>query len=266
MERVSIKTSPNKLDRLKIEILNADGDVIRTLKGPAKPGINRTYWEMSRKGIRFNFSMFFGAQGNNNNDAEPAGASVLPGTYTARISYGDHTAETAINVKMDPRVNASMADLQARQDMYGEWESDASVFMKAADQIKDAKASIKAVNGRLDGMDDEAAGDLKKQGKALNEKLDSFSEMLAGKTVQGIRRDPNTVLSKLFTARGYISSGYDAPDESAHIALAQSREKLSAALVEINSFFGDDWEAYQQAVQDAEVSLFKSRETLELGN
>lgn len=259
-----MQQNDEKKDNVKIEILNADGEVIRTLKGPAKKGINRTYWEMSRKGIRFNFSMFFGAQGNNNNDAEPAGAAVLPGTYTARISYGEHVGETAINVKMDPRLNADVADLEARLALYTEWESDASVFMKAADQIKDAKASIKAVNGRLDGMDDEAAADLKKQSKALNEKLDGFSDMLAGKQVQGIRRDPGTVLSKLFTARGYISSGYDDPDDSAHIALAQSKALLASALEEINGFFAEDWMAYQEAVQNAEVSLFKQHEMLEL--
>ncbi|MFK7847059.1 MAG: hypothetical protein AB8G77_17285 [Rhodothermales bacterium] len=250
-----------KKESVKIEILNAAGEVIRTLKGPAEAGINRTYWEMRQKGIRFNFG--FGG-GNDNDDSEPAGASVLPGTYTARISYGEHTGETEINVKMDPRVDASIEDLAARLALYNGWESDAEVFNKASDQIKDAQSTIKAVNSRLDDLDEEKAADLKKMGKELTEKLDTFSDKMSGKQVQGIRRDPQTVRSKLFTARGYITSGFNAPDESAHIALKQSRDVLNTAIEEINTFFAEDWASYQQAVQDANVSLFEKHEHLEL--
>ena len=98
----------------------------------------------------------------------------------------------------------------------------------------------------------------------MNEQLDALGEQLAGKTVQGIRRDPGTVLSKLFVARGYIASGFDAPSESADIAFAQSKAAMTAALTDVNSFFAGDWHAYQEAVQNAEVSLFKNHEALQL--
>ncbi|MEM8486771.1 MAG: hypothetical protein AAF564_14560 [Bacteroidota bacterium] len=249
---------------LTVEILNAAGEVIRTLEGPAKAGINRVYWEMRQKGIRFNFNPFFGEQDDDEDKAEPAGAVVLPGIYTARITYGEHSSETTINVKMDPRVEATLADLEARRLMYSNWEKDAHVFVQAVDQIKDARASIKAVESRMKGMDGEAVDALKKQGEALIEQLDVLSEQLAGKSVQGIRRDPGTVLSKLFAARGYIASGFDAPGESADIALAQSKAAMTAALNEVNSFFAGDWAMYQAAVQNAEVSLFKKHEALQL--
>ncbi len=260
------KKEEKKTDQVQIEILNAAGEVIRTLKGPAKAGINRVYWEMRQKGIRFNFNPFSSGQEDDADRAEPAGATVLPGTYTARITYGEYSDETTINVKMDPRVEASLADLEARQMMYNDWEQDAKVFVQAVDQIKDARASIKAVESRMKGMDGEAVDALKEQGKALGEQLDALGEQLAGKTVQGIRRDPGTVLSKLFTARGYITSGFDAPGESADIAFVQSKEAMTAALNEVNSFFAGDWAAYQEAVQNAEVSLFKKHEALQLND
>ena len=71
-------------------------------------------------------------------------------------------------------------------------------------------------------------------------------------------------MSRLFAARGYIQSGFNAPDPSAHIALGQAEEALRPVIDDINRFFAEDWAAYQQAVEAAEVSLFETHEPLEM--
>lgn len=258
----AMTSTDKKKEEVKIEILNSDRDVIRTLKGPAEPGINRAYWELSRKGIRFNF----GFGGGSNNDSEPAGADVLPGNYTARVSYGDQQDETTIRVKQDPRINVSKADMEARLALYAEWEADAEVANKMTERIKNAKESIETVNKRLSDRDDDASKALKKQGQEAKKKLEAFTEQYSGKEVQGIRRDPETVVSRLFTARSYITSGLNGPDPSAHIALAQAQESLGELIADVNSFFAGDWAAYQQAVNEAKISLFDEVEPLSLDN
>ncbi len=254
-----------KKDKVKIEILNGDGEVIRTLEGPAEPGINRTYWGMRRKGIRFGGGFFGGGGGQQQpQDEEPPGATVLPGVYTARISYGDHKDSTTVTVKMDPRIDVKVADLEARLALYDRWEANAKVANDATKRIRKAKETIEAVGKRLGDQDDDAAKDLKKQGKAMADSLTALTEMFSGKEVQGFSRDPSTVMSRLFTARGYVQSGFNAPDPSAHLALEQAEATLQAAIDEVNAFFADDWAAYQQAVEAAEVSLFETFEPLEL--
>ena len=235
--------------------------MIRTLEGPAEPGINRTYWGMRRKGIRFGG---FGGGGQQRRDVEPPGASVMPGTYTARISYGDHKDSTTVTVKMDPRVDVNRADLEARMALYDRWEKHAKVASDATERMRKAKETIDAVNKRLADRDDDAAKDLKKQGKAVSDSLTALTELFSGKDVQGIRRDPMTVMSRLFTARSYVSSGMNAPDPSAHIALEQAEEALRAVIGDVNRFFTEDWAAYRQAVEAAEVSLFETHEPLEV--
>ena len=251
---------------VKVEILNGDGDVIRTLKGPAEAGINRTYWELDRKGIRFNFGFFGGGGNQRDRDEEPGGASVLPGTYTARVSYGDHVGETTIDVHMDPRLDANVADLEARLALYDQWESHAELASKATERLSKAKETIGTVNKRLGDREDDDAKDLKKQGKETEEKITALTERFSGKQVQGIRRDPETVVSRLFTARSYISSGLNAPDPSATIALEQAKEELTGIIDDVNAFFAGDWAEYQQAVDAANVSLFDEVEPLEVGN
>ena len=251
-------------DKVKIEIVDASGAVIRTLEGPAKPGINRTYWGMRRKGIRFGGGFFGGGGQQQRRDVEPPGASVLPGAYTARFTYGDHKDSTTVNVMFDPRVNVNMADLEARLALYDRWETDAKVANDATERIRKAKETVEMVGKRLGDQDDDAAKDLKKQGKAMADSLTALTEMFSGKEVQGFSRDPSTVMSRLFTARSYVQSGLNAPDPSAHIALEQAEATLQAAIDEVNAFFAGDWAAYQQAVEAANVSLFEAFEPLEM--
>lgn len=253
-------------DKVKIEILDSDGAVIRTLEGPAEPGINRTYWRMRRKGIRFGggFGSGGGGGGQQNRNVEPPGASVLPGTYTARLSYGDHQDSTTVTVKMDPRLDVNVADLEARLALYDHWEARAKAASDATEWLDKAEKTIDAVNERLGDRDDDDAKALKKQGKAMADSLQALTEIFSGDDVQGIRRDPLTVMSRLFTARGYIQSGLNAPDPSAGIALDQAEEALQAALSEVNAFFTGDWAAYQQAVEAANVSLFETYEPLQI--
>ena len=257
--------SPKQKKEVTIEILNADGDVIRTLKGPAEAGLNRTYWELSRKGIRFNFG-FGGAGSQRNPDTEPAGAAVLPGTYTARISYGDHVGETTIAVKSDPRMDIDIANLEARLALYDTWEAHASIASKATERLSHAEETISTVNKQIGDRDDEDAINLKKMGKEAGEKIAGLKERFSGKQVQGIRRDPETIMSQLFTARSYITSGLNAPDPSATIALDKAKQALAGAIEAVNAFYAEDWHTYQQAVQAAQVSLFDELEPLELNH
>jgi hypothetical protein len=248
-----------KKEEATIEIIDAGGEVIRTLKGPAEPGINRAYWELSRKGIRFG-----AGGGSQNQDTEPAGADVLPGLYTARVYYGDHSGETTIEVKADPRIDVNPAGLEARLALYTEWEADAEVANKAAEQLRKARETVKTVNERLGEREDDATETLVDQGRQVDEALQAFEERYTGKEVQGIRRDPETVQARLFTARSYIASGMNAPDPGAHLALEQARQALGELLEDINAFFDGDWNSYRQAVEQANVSLFDDVEALSL--
>ncbi|MEZ4699900.1 MAG: hypothetical protein R2834_06190 [Rhodothermales bacterium] len=242
--------------KAKIEILDGDGTVIRTLSGPAEKGVNRVYWEMSRKGIRFN------PFGENQNADEPAGADVLPGTYTARVSYAGQTDETPVEVRYDPRIDVRRADLEARLAMYDRWEQIAAVAVDAQKRLKQAGETIETVGKLLADRDDEASKTLKARGKVLADSIKTLTEAMSGKEVQGIRRDPETLMNQLFTARSYITSGLNAPDPSATIALDKARASLRGFADDVNAFFAGDWAAYRQAVDAANVSLFRDAEPL----
>lgn len=102
---------------LKIEILDNDGMVLRTLETdeetgiegggsdtayalPAERGINRAVWDLrTAPTTQLDYGVVFGAAGE---DKAIPGYRVAPGTYTVRLSYGDEILEQAVEVSWDP--------------------------------------------------------------------------------------------------------------------------------------------------------------------
>ena len=41
-----------KKEKVKLEVLDSDGKIIRTVKYDVEPGVNRIYWDLRRKGVR----------------------------------------------------------------------------------------------------------------------------------------------------------------------------------------------------------------------
>jgi L-2-hydroxyglutarate oxidase LhgO len=217
---------------------------------------------LTRKGIEFSTNPF--EKSESQNDAEPSGAQVLPGTYTARITFNDASAETTIRVHMDPRIEVNENNLAARNTMYERWESNADVASKAVRQMQDAFETLDLVNSRMKDHEGEQVDSLRSMAKDIKATLTELGEHFAGKQVQGILRDPSSVMSMLFTARSYIVSGFNAPDESTRIAMEQSTERLNQVLEQVNAFFSTDWAAFEDAVDEADISLYGKKEQFKL--
>ncbi|QXD15853.1 hypothetical protein GQ464_002575 [Rhodocaloribacter litoris] len=250
-----------KEDRVTVEILDADGTVIRTLRGPAEPGLNRIHWELDRRGVRFP-----GQPKPKPDAAEPGGPRVLPGTYTVRVRHGDHRDSTTVTVHPDPRIDYDPAALAARDALIRRWMDRVALATEAADRLREAKEAVEMVNKQLGDRDDETAKSLKERGKAVLDSLKAIEEQIRGKEVQGIRRDPEVLTARLQTASRYLQSAYDAPGQADRIALDAAEAKLREVLDATNAFFAGPWAAYRQAVEAAGVSPFRTYEPLRLND
>jgi len=156
--------------------------------------------------------------------------------------------------------------LQKRNTMMNRVMSNIAVITEAADRLRDTKKTIGMINGRIKERKEDNIKELEKLGKALLDSIEVLLEPINGKEVQGIRRDPLTVNSRLRTAMSYLRSSIDAPGEPEQIAIEQAEASLGDALAQINKFFNKDWAAYQQAVEAANISFFESYEQLTIKN
>jgi hypothetical protein len=244
-----------------IEIVD-EGNVIRTLSGPAEPGLNRTTWRLRRKGVRGPTTSKEEAE---ERDAEPAGPEVLPGTYTVRYHHGDHVDSTSVTVRPDPRVDGMRAAQEAKLELYDRLMAVTKAATKAADRLREAKRTTSQIDDLIDDRDDEAATTVTERGASMRDSIQTLMEKVEGKDVQGIRRDPSVVSARLGAVRFYyLGSSVRGPDQSDRRALERAEQRVKRFLDGVNQLFADDWPAYREAVTEADISFFEDREPIRM--
>jgi photosystem II stability/assembly factor-like uncharacterized protein len=116
---------------LKIEILDANGKLVDTVAGSKHRGLNRAGWPMRLKAPAV-------APAAQALGAATAGPRVLPGTYTVKMTKGDHVYTETLNVVPDPRAKYSLDDRKAQ------FELDMKVY-KLLEHMTWGVASIESV-------------------------------------------------------------------------------------------------------------------------
>jgi len=95
---------------LKIEIFDSEGKLVDNIATSKHRGVNRATWSMHLKPPKVPpaASASFGAA---------FGPRVVPGTYTIKMTKGDKTYTSKINVVLDPRAKYTVEDKRAQFDL-----------------------------------------------------------------------------------------------------------------------------------------------------
>ena len=250
-------------EEITLLVVNAAGDTIRTMMvDDLQPGINRTSWNLRRKGVRYPTQ----PEPDEEDAEEPTGPPVIPGTYTVVLSHGEHTASTDVRVRMDPRIPIDRSALQARQDMMDRFMGLVEDATAAADRLRDAEETIGVVESHLTDHHGPRADSLRAQSTTMRDSITALMEGFTGRDdVQGIRRDPSIVTAHLYTVSRYLQSAFDAPEQPEQRALQHADVRLQQAIDTVNAFFADEWPAYRSAVEEADLPLFEDYEPLQMG-
>ncbi|MBX7045665.1 MAG: glycosyl hydrolase [Ignavibacteria bacterium] len=139
---------------VKVLILDDKGEVLQTIPGSKRKGLNKVYWDMRMKppkvasGARLDFGGFNGPE-------------VLPGVYKVKLVKGDKTVEGTIEIKVDPKSVHSQEDRDARRkylmDTYKMSEDLAflvDVLKKAGDDAKDREKGLEETNSLKNDLGD----------------------------------------------------------------------------------------------------------------
>ena len=172
-----------------LEILTEGGDLVRTystepdadLSPEAEPmeveaGMNRTNWNLRYETIPNIPDVYvFGSL---------QGRRAVPGMYQVRLTVGDWSMAQPLEVRMDPRVGATLADYREQDAFVAEVAEELAEIHRSATLALDVKEQIEAFVDRLEGHDDiepiaEAGGTLARD---LEEVADSLYQ---SKTVDG---------------------------------------------------------------------------------
>ena len=92
----------------RVEILDANGHIVRTLEGGKHAGINRLAWNLTEEPPHPWHSAKEWNQGPSD------GATIVPGDYLVRLYAADRIVSQPLRVSADPRANWTQADYVAR--------------------------------------------------------------------------------------------------------------------------------------------------------
>ncbi|HSR66305.1 MAG TPA: hypothetical protein VLU25_00060 [Acidobacteriota bacterium] len=247
-------------DEVKVEILDADGNVIRTTFGPAEEGLNRMVWGLERKGVRLpgRGRRGFGGGGGGRN-REPGGPEVLPGTYTVRISHQDRQAEQRVTVLPDPRVDIPPEDMEAKDEMIRELLEVGQNIADQHERLEEAEKTNGRIAELISNLDNKAHREaLQKKSKEVGDKLGELKKIFVPEDVQGIRRDPEMLLSRYFRASSYVNASWEAPNDNARIAMRQLKGRVAEMQSQVDEFFDGPWAEFKKLVEERRPPLFPS--------
>lgn len=261
-----------KFDRVKTEIFNASGKLIRTLSFIPETGFNRISWNMDEKGVRMPGG--FGGGGNfggNRPDFEPGGVRVMPGTYKVRFTFGNVKDSTQVTVIDDPRHSYTTGDMTGRESVRSFIKTEVYKRINAAtaavERLNEASTTADAILKAIPAdRKDTEAGNLKKLSTAMKDSVKAIRALFltddSGK--QGIFRTSDNVQSAIQSVMQSANGGRTQVPETAKEQLAVTDKKLNEALKRVNAFFTDSWSKYNEAWKAANITPFKEYEAIEL--
>ncbi len=203
-----------------LEIVDASGEVVRTLSVSQDLGMHQVVWDMRIDPPYEATTDSSGGTGPGFSRA-PLGPTVLPGSYSVQLGE----ATQSFKVRLDPRVEISDADLVARQEALMIAYAMAKPLYEAGRAVTRLEGQLRDVH-ELVGEAADAPEGLSDEIKELQDELEELSDDLGD-----VRRDSRAAFS--------IASSYSQPTADQFFQLERAWERAPAAIERVNTLLTD---------------------------
>lgn len=251
-----LKDKPDTSQIVALKYLDADGELIKVFSTDAEEkdekliadaGTNIFNWDMRYQDAKtFDGMILWWAQ--------TRGPEAVPGTYTVRLVMGEDSIEKSFQILKDPRIGASVADLQAQHDLLLEIRNKLTETHEAIEDMRDAKAQISTLTERI--KDQESAEPLIEEGKELSERISEIEKALY-QTKNRSRQDPLNYPIKLNNKLAHLGSLTDIsqakPTDQTYAFHKEVTEKIDDELRKWYDLLQNDVPAFNQKVKDQNV-------------
>jgi len=182
-------------DSVTLRVADASGRTVRTMKGPAKAGINRVWWNLQTDPTheaRMRTSPLYAPQVR----VGPKGwrpapdigrVSILapPGTYTVTLVAGGQENSQSVEVRKDPESGGTLADIQAQTAFMEKLTDDLNRAVDIVNGLELVRAQLQELSRTLAADSTAAAApdggnaDLRAAADSLQKKATRLEEKLA---------------------------------------------------------------------------------------
>jgi photosystem II stability/assembly factor-like uncharacterized protein len=155
--------------RMKVEILNAAGEVVDTIPASKRKGLNRVVWSMTEKPPRVPTAASAAFQSS-------VGPRVLPGDYRVRITKAGKTYEAPLKVGLDRRATFSVSDRKAQYEAMMRVHGLFGRMSDSVDKLNGLKALAGARGAAGDDEIKKAVGEFVEKSEAIRKKIVATTE------------------------------------------------------------------------------------------
>jgi hypothetical protein len=266
------KAPDNKpAERVKIEILDAGGKVIRTYPpkraaaaeggdegfGPgARPtplptdaGINQFVWDLRYEGAeRIPNSPLWGGGTD--------GPTALPGKYQVRLTVDGKTQTQPLEIVPDPRLKVTQEDLKKQFDLMQAILGKVTQVHEAVQQMRDVRGQINGLNKRLTQEKFSNAKAIADAGAALDKKMTTVEEALIqtkARSGQDVLNYPIRLNNLLVALGGVVNSADAAPTKQDYELFDDLSKQADEQLAKWNAIVKTDLSAFNSLVSQQQV-------------
>jgi DNA-binding protein YbaB len=270
-----IKVNPEQRRRpggegpVKITIADSTGQVIRTMYGPSKFGVNRAAWNMRYDGPkRLNFLPPREGDPEEEFFFDPStGPTALPGTYKVSVTVNGKTETQTVEVQTDPRFKFDEGAMRAQLKLGLELRDEVSALNEALNRLASLHKQIGSLQEMLhqegeDGASNVAYKPVLEEARALDKKITEMQASLYNTEVQPGGQDDIHYLQKFHdrlqgAMRGVMGGFGEAPKVIQVEEAAEVRKLLEDHLQKFNALLNTDVVAFnKKASEHGSSTLF----------
>src|SRR6185437_2142663 len=254
--------------KITLEILDASGKVIRKFppkeeeqQGPDEPysrerkpaklttdaGLNRFVWDLRYEGAtKVAHAPLWGGS--------TRGPVAVPGHYQVRLTVLGKSYTAPLEIKPDPRLKATQADLQKQFDLLMKIRDQLSATDETINQIRDLRGQINGINQRL--QDDPRQKTIADAGKALDKKMTVVEAALIqtkAKSSQDVLNFPIRLNNQLSALGGVVGSAASAPTQQSYEVFDMLSRQVDEQLANWKNIVATEVKNYDELVRQQNV-------------
>jgi photosystem II stability/assembly factor-like uncharacterized protein len=265
--------------RVKVQVSDETGQVVRTFEQPVHRGVNRVVWNLRRDAFRRpdigqpqEVPSFFG----------PSGTPALPGTYTVRLTLGEESVSAPVTVVPDPRKPVSRQAMMAKNDVFMEAgalqeavaDAITHIYRTRGDidgvlaRVRRAEADLKeaAEEGGADWNEDSSPyAEIKQAGTELKGRLTELEEsMWVPPDTKGIVRSQDRAFDAASSMSFLLGATWDSPTSAQLMFMRVAGQAVDEALESFNELFSGPVADFRAQVESSDLRLMPEVEPLEV--
>jgi len=227
-----------------LTITNDDGEVVNTVRGSGRAGVNRATWNMTWADppgtVPSPFAAFFGG----------SGLPALPGTYTATLTHDGNEMSHSFELRGDPDVALSMADYEAQFEVAMRVRDLSSTVNDLIRTVEDLNNQVQAVEGQLEASDVENLEAIVEQTGTASAQLLELDDKLRRPTPTMMYRQFPRLSDELMMLNFGIIGAQARPTQGTLTAIEELDAEAQERIEELNEIIATTIEELNQLLEN----------------